>query len=180
VNAVTGAPRWMGCVIGGAVIVLYFTTGGLHGSARVNLVQLVVKLAGFAVAIPLLVSRVGGLDRISASPALPPTALDFWGGNASVGFLSLLVPAFMISPGLLQKAYGGKDERAVRTGFAANALVLMVFGFVPALVGMVEAPTASATRRGASLARPKSSTFACSRLVMNMLAGLMSRWTMPL
>src|SRR5512143_689506 len=38
-GVVTGAPRWMGCVIGGVVIVLYFTAGGLHGSARVNLVQ---------------------------------------------------------------------------------------------------------------------------------------------
>lgn len=136
-NVVTGAPRWMGCVIGGVVIVLYFTAGGLHGSARVNLVQLVVKLAGFAVAVPLLVSRVGGLRAIGASPTLSPEAFDFWDGNTSIGFLSLLVPAFMISPGLLQKAYGGKDARAVRTGFAANAVVLMAFGFVPALVGMI-------------------------------------------
>jgi SSS family solute:Na+ symporter len=136
-GVVTGAPRWMGCVIGGVVIVLYFTAGGLHGSARVNLVQLVVKLAGFAVAVPLLVSRVGGLRAIGASPQLPPAAFEFWDGNTSIGFLSLLVPAFMISPGLLQKAYGARDERAVRNGFAANALVLMAFGLVPALVGMV-------------------------------------------
>jgi SSS family solute:Na+ symporter len=43
----------------------------------------------------------------------------------------------MVSPGLLQKAYGARDERAVRRGFAANAIVLMAFAFIPALVGMV-------------------------------------------
>ena len=136
-GVVADVPRWLGCVLGGVVIVLYFTAGGLHGSARINLVQLVVKLAGFAIAVPLLVSRAGGLGVIAASRELPPHALDFWAGNSSIGFLTLLVPAFMVSPGLLQKAYGAKDARAVRTGFAANALVLMLFGVVPALVGMV-------------------------------------------
>ena len=34
-------------------------------------------------------------------------------------------------------------------------------------------------RSGASLARPKSRILACPRLVTKMLAGLMSRWTMP-
>ena len=136
-NVVAGVPRWLGCVIGGGVMVLYFTAGGLHGSARVNLVQLIVKIAGFAIAVPLLVSRAGGLGAIAASPALPPQALHFWAGDASIAFLALLVPAFMVSPGLLQKAYGARNEGAVRRGFAANAVVLMLFGFVPALVGMV-------------------------------------------
>jgi len=136
-GVVADVPRWVGSVVGGVVIVVYFTAGGLHGSARVNLIQLIVKLAGFAVAVPLLVSRAGGLATIAASPRLGQHAFDFWGGNASVGFLALLVPAFMISPGLLQKAYGARDARAVRRGFAANAIVLMAFGLVPALVGLI-------------------------------------------
>ena len=136
-GVVADVPQWLGCVIGGIVVVLYFTAGGLHGSARVNLVQLVVKLTGFAIAIPLLVQRAGGLGAITASPALPPHAGQFWAGNASIAFLTLLVPAFMVSPGLLQKAYGARNARAVRRGFAANGVVLMLFGFVPALIGMV-------------------------------------------
>ncbi len=136
-GVVAGVPRWVGSVIGGGVIVVYFTAGGLHGSARVNVVQLVVKLTGFAIAVALLLSRAGGTQAIAAGAQWSPHALDFWGGGASIGFLALLVPAFMISPGLLQKAYGARSDRAVRIGFAANALVLMLFGLVPALVGLV-------------------------------------------
>jgi solute:Na+ symporter, SSS family len=136
-GVVADVPRWIGSVVGGLVVVVYFTAGGLHGSARVNLIQLIVKLTGFAIAVPLLVSRAGGLAAIAASPRLTPHAFEFWGGQASIGFLALLVPAFMISPGLLQKAYGARDARAVSRGFAANALVLMIFGVVPALVGMI-------------------------------------------
>src|SRR5512142_3373882 len=81
-GVVADVPRWVGSVVGGVVIVLYFAAGGLHGSARVNLVQLVVKLAGFAIAVPLLVSRAGGLETIAASPRLAPQAFEFWNGNA--------------------------------------------------------------------------------------------------
>jgi SSS family solute:Na+ symporter len=50
--------------------------------------------------------------------------------------LFLLGPAFIVSPGLLQKAYGARDARAVRNGVAANAVVLMIFACAPALIGM--------------------------------------------
>jgi SSS family solute:Na+ symporter len=136
-NVVAGVARWQGSLVGAFVVVLYFTAGGLHGSARVNLIQLVVKLSGFALAVPLMVAGAGGLTAVASSPHLPARALDFWAGNRSIGFLALLVPAFMISPGLLQKAYGASGTSAIRRGFGFNALALLLFGFVPPLVGMV-------------------------------------------
>jgi SSS family solute:Na+ symporter len=136
-NVVADVPRWIGSAVGGGVMIVYFTAGGLHGSARVNLIQLVVKLAGFAIAVPMLVSRSGGLHAIAAEPSLPANTFQFWGGDGSIGFLTLLVPAFMVSPGLLQKAYGAKDTRSLSRGLGVNAVALMLFGFVPALVGIV-------------------------------------------
>src|SRR5438093_6249214 len=69
-NVVAGVPKWAGCLVGGAVMTIYFTAGGLLTSAWVNLVQLVVLLAGFAVALPLAVERGGGWDAVVA--ATPP------------------------------------------------------------------------------------------------------------
>jgi SSS family solute:Na+ symporter len=51
--------------------------------------------------------------------------------------MAFLVPAFIISPGLLQKSYGARDERALRLGIGIQGLVLMAFAFVPALLGMI-------------------------------------------
>jgi SSS family solute:Na+ symporter len=42
----------------------------------------------------------------------------------------------MVSPGLLQKAYGARSERAVRVGIGVNGLALLAFAFVPAMLGM--------------------------------------------
>src|SRR5262249_29773607 len=52
-NVVAGLPKPIGCAIGGLVVVVYFTAGGLLTSAWVNVVQLAVKMTGFAVALPL-------------------------------------------------------------------------------------------------------------------------------
>src|SRR5438067_3369873 len=46
-------------------------------------------------------------------------------------------PSFIISPGLLQKAFGARDDRAVRLGVGLNALGLFLYAIVPALLGIV-------------------------------------------
>jgi SSS family solute:Na+ symporter len=108
-HVVAGVPRPVGAALGGVVIVSYFVAGGLLSSAWVNLAQLIVLLAGFVVATPLAVAAAG----------------------------ALLAPAFMVSPGLLQKVFGAVDARAVRVGVTANAAALMCFGLLPPILGMV-------------------------------------------
>jgi SSS family solute:Na+ symporter len=137
-QVVAGQPRWVGATIGGIVITVYFVSGGLLSSAWVNLVQLAVKLVGFAVAVPLAIAAAGGLDAIAATPGLPAGYFDFFrGGGAGLPLLALLGPAFIVSPGLVQKAYGAIDERAIRIGVGANGVALMLFGFLPPLIGIV-------------------------------------------
>jgi SSS family solute:Na+ symporter len=135
-NVVAGIPKIAGCVLGGVLITAYFTAGGLAGAAWVNVVQLTVKLTGFAIALPLVLHSVGGLPALLASHAAQPGSGGFWAGGPAFAYLALLVPAFVVSPGLLQKVYGARDERAVRAGIGANAAALMLFAFVPALMGM--------------------------------------------
>ena len=61
ISVLTGAPRWVGAVIGGGIMTVYFTAGGLLGTAWVNTLQLIVMLAGFLVAVPFAVADVGGV-----------------------------------------------------------------------------------------------------------------------
>jgi SSS family solute:Na+ symporter len=49
----------------------------------------------------------------------------------------LLAPAFIVSPGLVQKAYGAESARAVRLGVGVNAVALLLFAVCPAVLGMV-------------------------------------------
>jgi SSS family solute:Na+ symporter len=135
---VAGTPHWAGVLIGGIVVTAYFTAGGLLTSAWVNMVQVTVLVAGFAVALPWAWGAVGGWTAVVA--AAPPTSdyLNFWkGGESGWIYLALLVPNFMVSPGLIQKVYGAVDEHAIRIGLAATALALFLFALAPPLFGMM-------------------------------------------
>jgi len=133
---VLGAPRWTGALIGGVVMTAYFSAGGLLTSAWVNMVQLIVLLVGFAIGIPLALSIAGGWDAVVAAAPADPEYLSFW-AQSGVIFFVLIVPAFIISPGLIQKSFGAVDERTIRVGIGLQGLVLIVFAFAPPLIGMI-------------------------------------------
>jgi SSS family solute:Na+ symporter len=136
-NVVAGVPKIAGSLIGGAVMTSYFVAGGLLSSASVNLVQLVVLVAGFGLALPMTLDAVGGFSALRSANAAP----DFWnfwqGGGSGWIYLAMLGPAFVVSPGLVQKVFGARDDRAVRIGVGMNAVALLAFAFVPPILGMI-------------------------------------------
>lgn len=143
-NVIAGVPRWMGSLIGGGIMTVYFTAGGLLGTAWVNTLQLVVMLAGFAVAVPAVVAGAGGLPAIASAPGLPDgffSIVHSSGAGSGWTLLLLLGPAFVVSPGLIQKSYGAASEHALSRGVALNAGALMLFAFAPVLLGMAARAT---------------------------------------
>lgn len=138
-EVVAGLSRWQGVAIGGIAMTVYFTAGGLLSSAWVNAVQLVILLAGLLIAVPMVLIKVGGLAGMAAAPGLPA---HFWdvafsaGGMSGWTMLILLGPGFVISPGLVQKAYGAESAKAVRLGLGIAGGTQLLFSFVPVLLGM--------------------------------------------
>jgi SSS family solute:Na+ symporter len=135
-NTVTGLPKALGAALGGIVITVYFTAGGLLTSARVNVVQLAVKLAGFALAVPLTLAAAGGWTALFDVQVTDVAYWDFWRSDVSAGFLIAFAPAFVVSPGLLQKIFGARDDRTVRVGVGLNALGLLLYSVVPVILGV--------------------------------------------
>jgi solute:Na+ symporter, SSS family len=135
-TVVIGIPKIAGCALGALVITTYFAAGGLKSSAVVNVVQLTVKLAGFAIALPLVLSAVGGIEGLRG--AIPEQGMwsPWHNGPSGWIYIAMLGPNFVVSPGLLQKIYGARNDRAVRVGVGVNALFLMLYALVPVLLGM--------------------------------------------
>ena len=137
-SVVGGIPTIMGCTLAGIIVTAYFYSGGLLATAWVNRLQLVVLVAGFTIALPLIISSVGGWNVIQTLPAQDGFH-NFWyssGSGSGWTLVALLAPAFIVSPGLLQKIYGAKNIDVVRSGTVATAVALMVFAFIPTLLGM--------------------------------------------
>jgi SSS family solute:Na+ symporter len=134
---VAGVPKAMGCLIGGVVVTSYFAAGGLLTSARLNVLQLVVKLAGLGLAVPFAVAFAGGWGSLTGAGAGDPGYWNPWGnGPSGLAYLALLGPAFVASPGLLQKVFAARDDAAVRWGVGLNALALLLYAGVPVVLGV--------------------------------------------
>lgn len=141
-NVVAGVSKPVGCLLGGVVTILYFAAGGLVSASWVNVAQVVVKVSGFALALPVVLDRAGGWagmrEAIRAQDAVGSGYFELMGsrGTDALGYLLMLAPSFIVSPGLLQKVYGARSARAVRIGVGVNACILLLFAFLPVVIGM--------------------------------------------
>ena len=144
-NVVAGLEKIYGTLIGAVVVVVYFGAGGLLSATIVNILELVVILAGFIIALPYALAHVGGVtglqNLVGQHMADPVQAANYfaWDGighTTILGYLIVLVPAFCISPGLIGKIYGAKDVATVKLGTVLNAAVQFVFAFFPVIIGM--------------------------------------------
>ncbi|MCH7823786.1 MAG: sodium:solute symporter family protein [Acidobacteria bacterium] len=140
VEAFSGVGLSYGIVLGGGVVLVYYAAGGLWSSAVVNVVQLAVKLVAFPVAL-LAASRVlGGFEALRGTAEtmgaeyLSPLSI---GGLGIAGYVTVLGTSFVISPGLLQKAFGARDESAVRQGLLLSTVGLAGFAFIPVAMGIL-------------------------------------------
>jgi solute:Na+ symporter, SSS family len=135
-HVVTGLPPAVGSILGGAAMTIYFTAGGLLGSAWVNALQLVVEVGTFLLLLPFALAGAGGWPSVVSRAPADPAYWDFWSGG-SLQYLAILAPSFFMSPGLLQKVYGADSDRTVRLGVGLNALFLLAFACIPAFLGVV-------------------------------------------
>jgi SSS family solute:Na+ symporter len=136
-GTIAGLNKVVSCAIGAVVAATYFAAGGLKSSVAVNVLQLTVKLVGFAVALPLALAAVGGIGGFHHAFPAGPYWSSWSNGNSGWFYMAAVVPAFIVSPGILQKVYAARDDRAVRLGVGINALVLLLFAPVPPILGMI-------------------------------------------
>jgi SSS family solute:Na+ symporter len=143
-NTVAAIPKWEGCLIGGAVAIVYCTAGGLMSSAFVNMFELAVTMSGLLLAVPFAIHAVGGWQHLHAlvlaqkSSAATDSMFSIVGVGPKqvLAWAAILIPSFMISPGLVQKVYGARDVKTVRLGVGLNSVGQALFAFVPALLGL--------------------------------------------
>jgi len=141
-NTVAAIPKWQGCLIGGTVAIVYCTAGGLMASSFVNMFELAVTMSGLLLAVPFAIHTIGGWTTIQTLvPVNQSSPIDMFsitgaGAKQLFAWIAILIPSFMISPGLVQKLYGARDTRTVRLGVGLNSLGQALFAFVPPILGL--------------------------------------------
>jgi SSS family solute:Na+ symporter len=142
---VAGIPKWQGCLIGGVVAIVYCTAGGMMSSSFVNIFELAVTMSGLLLSVPFALHALGGWSHIhdlvlthtaSAERTSALFSMSGAGSKQLLAWIAILVPSFMVSPGLVQKVYGAENIRAVRAGVTLNSIGQAIFAFVPPVLGL--------------------------------------------
>ncbi|PSK93795.1 SSS family solute:Na+ symporter [Murinocardiopsis flavida] len=129
-------PRAAAIVLGGSIVVLYSTLGGMWSVTMTDIVQFVIKTVGLLfILTPVAVWHAGGFAGMRAE--LDPSYFD----PAAIGGQTILTYFLVYSLGLLigqdiwQRVFTGRDDRVATVGGLGAGVYCLVFAVAGALVG---------------------------------------------
>ncbi len=123
-------------VLGTLVSVVYVYFGGFLADVRLNVMQFGLMFLGFALAVPVLIYRYGGVDWLQAH--LPATHLRLDGG-LDHGFIAVwffIALWTLVDPGFHQRCYAAKSPRVAVWGVLIAVCCWALFDFLTTTTGL--------------------------------------------
>ncbi len=124
-------------VIGGAVVVLYSTLGGMWSITLTDFVQFVIKTVGiFLVLLPIVVVEAGGFGGLA--DALPADALSLTtiGGGTIVTYFVIYTFGLLIGQDIWQRVFTARSPGVARWAGAVSGVYCLLYGVAGAVIGM--------------------------------------------
>ncbi|CAD5109644.1 sodium:solute symporter [Zestomonas carbonaria] len=132
-----GMPFWTAILIGGGIVVLYSTIGGMWSLTLTDIVQFMIMTVGLVfVLMPLSIADAGGWDALVA--ALPASAFEFTaiGWDTIVTYFLIYFFGIFIGQDIWQRVFTARSERIARVAGSAAGIYCVLYGLAMALIGM--------------------------------------------
>ncbi len=138
VHAVLGWPEWTGIALVLASTAVYSLLGGLHGGARIDLLQTVVMLVGVIAAVPYLLQQLGGLEGLGAALAdIDPRLLGgFLRWKEMVAFAASFGLGLAATPLEITRFISMRDTATARYAVGVAYAVQAVIGIAVMMIGL--------------------------------------------
>lgn len=124
-------------IIAGVVVTFYTMKGGMWSVTLTDFVQFFFILFGFAIAIPFALNSVGGWNFVVAN--IPPEQLGFTkvGWKTIIGLIIMYFMTFSTGQEAVQRYYAAKDEKTAVVGSVLTGVLMSLYSFVPAIIGLI-------------------------------------------
>jgi len=130
-------PFWLSVVLGGGVVVLYSSIGGMWSLTLTDIVQFLIKTIGLMfILLPITLSRVGGWDQLVAK--LPASAFDFTtiGYETIITYFLIYFFGILIGQDIWQRVFTARSENVAKYAGTVAGIYCVIYGLVGALIGM--------------------------------------------
>ncbi len=133
---VLGGELLVWLLVGTILSTIYLYRGGLHADVRVNILEFLMMFGGFAVIVPFLVTKYGGLHFLREQ--LPPLHLSWHGGNSVQYIVVWFFIALwtLIDPGFHQRCYAAASPQVARWGIVVSVCCWFVFDLLTTTTGL--------------------------------------------
>jgi len=124
-------------IIGGGIVFLYTTLGGMWSVTMTDIVQFVVMTVGvFFLMLPLSLSKAGGWNALSTE--LPPGFFNLGniGGDRIFQYFILFTLGLMIGQDIWQRLFTARTPKVSKYGTVAAGIYAYVYAIALAVIGM--------------------------------------------
>ncbi|GIN99021.1 solute:Na+ symporter, SSS family protein [Siminovitchia terrae] len=137
VHVLTGFSLTWAILLSGAVVVFYTYLGGMWSVTLTDFVQFFIIVFGFALAVPYALSAAGGFNTVISN--LPSEQLGFTkiGWSTILGLILLYFMTFSTGQEAVQRYYSAKNEKVAVTGSLLCGLLMTIYAFIPAALGLI-------------------------------------------
>jgi len=130
-------PFWSAILLGGSVVVIYSSIGGMWSLTLTDIVQFVIKTAGLMfVLLPICLTRVGGWDALMAKLPASAFALTTLGYDTILTYFLIYFFGILIGQDIWQRVFTARSEGVARVAGSLAGVYCVIYGLVGALIGM--------------------------------------------
>lgn len=130
-------PFWSAILLGGSVVVIYSSIGGMWSLTLTDIVQFVIKTAGLMfVLLPICLTRVGGWDALVAELPASAFALTTLGYDTIFTYFLIYFFGILIGQDIWQRVFTARSEGVARVAGSLAGVYCVIYGLVGALIGM--------------------------------------------
>ncbi|MDQ2764667.1 MAG: sodium:solute symporter [Pseudomonadota bacterium] len=132
-----GWERWLAIAVGGAVVLIYSTIGGMWSITLADMAQFIIKTIGvFALMLPLSLNAAGGLDGIRSRVDASFFQLDGIGVQTIITYFVVYTLGLLIGQDIWQRVFTAKTPTVARWGGSTSGIYCILYGVAGALIGL--------------------------------------------
>lgn len=139
-NVLFGTPTWISMIVGGGIVMLYSTVGGMWSITLTDMVQFILKTIGvFVLLLPAALIHAGGFSGMRERLDDSFFHIGTIGVPTIVTYFVIYSFGMFIGQDIWQRVFTARSPEVAKWGGTAAGVYCVLYGVAGALIGMAAA-----------------------------------------
>jgi SSS family solute:Na+ symporter len=132
-----GWDRALSIAVGGVIVLIYSTIGGMWSITLADMAQFVIKTIGvFALMLPFSLSAAGGFPGIAERAGDEFFSITGIGAQSIITYFVVYTLGLLIGQDIWQRVFTSRTPEIARWGGSAAGIYCILYGIAGAIIGM--------------------------------------------